>query len=200
MNNLSICGLVLAAGFSSRMKQFKPLMKINDKSFIQTVVEKSITVCDKIIVVTGFNSELIANHIAGFSPQLLSRIILANNSQFERGMFSSLQTGLKFCLDSDWVLYHFVDQPVLPIEFYKNFIAQIDNKYNWIQPKYNERKGHPLLLSRDTVNKVLDAPETSTLRELKINFPNQKLWNCKYNEIFYDFDTPQNLEEYILSI
>ncbi len=49
-------------------------------------------------------------------------------------MFTSLQTGLTAAINSDWILYHFVDQPGLPNKFYQEFIKQIDDEHNWIQP------------------------------------------------------------------
>ena len=109
------------------MGKFKPLLSYKGKSFIQNVVLRLDSVCDKIFVVTGYK----ANEVEANVNQLNinSKIELMHNESFEKGMLTSLQAGLTKAIESDWIIYHFVDQPGLPEDFYKEFVNQIDNEH-----------------------------------------------------------------------
>ena len=173
------------------MGKFKPLLSYKGKSFIQNIVLRLDSVCDKIIVVTGYKANEVEENVNQLN--LPSKIEFVFNSEYEKGMFTSLQAGLAKALGSDWIIYHFVDQPGLPEDFYKEFVKQIDDKYNWIQPKIKEQKGHPILIKRNLFQIILDANLNSNLREIS-NDPmvKKKFWECGYAEIFQDIDTEED--------
>lgn len=183
-----ITGIILSAGLSGRMNNFKPLLKLNNgKSFIQTVVEKLFSVCDEIIIVTGFRSDDIAKDIAELDER--KKIKIVENENYTHGMFSSLQTGLTES-QTKWYLYHFVDQPSLPLDFYSNFVEQIDEHSNWIQPTHNNRKGHPILFDNFVKEKILTSGNNKTLRDVaRDKSIKKKFWECKNELIFQDIDT-----------
>lgn len=191
MNKPIIYGLILSAGLSGRMKKFKPLLIYKGKSFIQNIILRLDPVCDKIIIVTGFKAIEVKENINQLS--IYSKIEFVHNASFEKGMFTSLQTGLAVAIECDWILYHFVDQPGLPEEFYNKFVEQIDDKYNWIQPKINEQNGHPVLIHKSLIEYILDAPGDSNLREVSNDkIVKKKFWECSYKEIFQDIDTEED--------
>lgn len=174
------------------MGKFKPLLSYRGKSFIQNIVEKLIIVCDKIIIVTGFNADDVQNNVR--QVKVNSKIEFVVNSEYEKGMFTSLQAGLKVAKNSDWNLYHFVDQPGLPENFYANFIKQIDDKHNWVQPSFNELRGHPILICRSLYDLIINESENSSLREISKNpIVKKKFWDCEIKEILQDFDTEEDL-------
>ena len=162
MNKRKINGLIISAGLSGRMERFKPLLIYKGKSFIQSIVLNLDSVCDKIIIVTGYQSNAVEENVNQLN--LPSKIEFVHNASFEKGMFTSLQAGLQKADNCDWVLYHFVDQPGLTEVFYKEFVKQIDNKHNWIQPKIKEQNGHPILIRRNLFQIILDAPLNSNIR------------------------------------
>jgi molybdenum cofactor cytidylyltransferase len=189
-----INGLVIAAGVSGRMKKFKPLLQYKCKTFIQNIILKLNPVCDKIIIVTGYKAKEVKENVNDLN--INSKIEFVFNPDYEKGMFTSLQAGVRKVDDCNWILYHFVDQPGLPENFYSEFVKQIDNKHNWIQPKIKEQKGHPVLIKRDFFQKILDAPLNSNLRSVSNNpIVKKKFWECGYAEIFQDIDTPQDYEK-----
>jgi molybdenum cofactor cytidylyltransferase len=191
VNQNKIHGLILSAGLSGRMGKFKPLLTYKGKSFIQNIVLKLNSVCYKIIVVTGYKASEVEENVNQLN--LPSKIEFVFNSEYETGMFTSLQAGLAKALESDWIIYHFVDQPGLPEDFYKEFVKQIDDKHNWIQPKIKEQKGHPILIKKDLFQTIINAPLNSNLR-LFSNHPivKKKFWECGYAEIFQDIDTEED--------
>ncbi len=191
MDKPKIYGLILSAGLSRRMERFKPLLSYKGKSFIQKIALKLNSVCDKIIVVTGYKANEVEEDINQLN--INSKIEFVINPEFEKGMFTSLQAGLRKADNCDWVLYHFVDQPGLPEVFYKRFVEQIDDEHNWIQPKIKEQNGHPILIRRNLFQIILDAPLNSNLRKIS-NDPmvKKKFWECGYTEIFQDIDTEED--------
>ena len=169
------------------MNAFKPILKLgNGKTFIQTIVEKLSNMCDEVIVVTGFKSNVIEENLNAIEQKEKLRFVF--NEYYKSGMFTSLQAGLKEA-NSKWYLYHFVDQPSLPLNFYSEFIKQIDEQFNWIQPTYNNRKGHPILFDDFVKQKILESSIDKTLRDVaQDNSIKKKFWECKTDLIFQDID------------
>lgn len=176
------------------MGKFKPLLGYNGKSFIQNIVLRLNSVCDKVIIVTGHKANEVKEDINQLN--INSKIEFVINPEYEKGMFTSLQAGLTKAMESDWIIYHFVDQPGLPLEFYKEFVKQIDDKYNWIQPKINEQKGHPVLIHKSLIQYILSSSADSNLREISNDLiVKKKFWGCGYEEIFQDIDTEEDYSE-----
>lgn len=173
------------------MNSFKPLLKLNDgKTFIQNIAGKLIQVCDEVIIVTGFKSNEIEENLNSIKQKEKLRFVF--NENYQSGMFTSLQAGLKEA-NSQWHLYHFVDQPSLPLSFYSDFIKQIDNQFNWIQPINNNRKGHPILFDDFVKNKILEISIDKTLRDVtQDNSIKKKFWECDTDLIFQDLDSPKD--------
>jgi len=191
-----IIGLITAAGFSYRMGDFKPLMDYRGKSFLENIVQKLNPICDEVVVITGHNANLIETEIKSF--QNFENVKTIFNENFKDGMFSSLQTGLRNLLNADWILYHFVDQPNLPISFYENLLFQKDNCFDWIQPKFKQKNGHPILINKRLINKIISSPVTCNLKEIsRTNNISKKYWNCEYSEILNDIDTMHSYKELI---
>lgn len=187
----SITGIILTAGLSGRMNSFKPLLKLNDgKTFIQNIAGKLIQVCDEVIIVTGFKSNEIEENLNSIKQKEKLRFVY--NENYQSGMFTSLQAGLREA-NSKWFLYHFVDQPSLPLNFYSDFIKQIDNQFNWIQPINNNRKGHPILFDDFVKNKILEISIYKTLRDVARDNSIKKIfWECGTDLIFQDVDSPKD--------
>ena len=196
---IKVSGLLIAAGLSSRMGKPKALLLKDDLPFAIVILNKMLLVCDRVVVVLGHNADNIKKELQVFinkSDELKLRVKFVTNENFEKGMLSSLKYGLNAELNSKWLLYHFVDQPGLPEEFYQEFTTQIENNYDWIQPSYNSKKGHPLLLQSSIFNSILELPDNSSLKEISMNNKTKKkFWDCKYKEILQDIDYPSDLKE-----
>ena len=84
-----VAAVVLAAGRSSRMGAFKPLLPFDGRTLIGHVVAglraAGVT---RIHVVTGFNAEALAPEIDRLG------VTRAHNADFDRGMLSSVQAGV----------------------------------------------------------------------------------------------------------
>ena len=187
--------LLIAAGLSSRMGKFKPLLIYKNEPVIISIIKKLVSFSSYVFIVTGFKEkeliEVIVNHFP--ESELNNKIVFVFNQNFEKGMFTSLQRGLSKVKVCDWLLYHFVDQPQIPQSFYNDFISQTDDKFDWIQPSYKNIKGHPVLIRKSLFKYIINAEENSSLKEITNSVKiNKKVWDCNYKEILVDIDTPED--------
>lgn len=195
--NYKINGLLLAAGFSKRMGKPKALLLREDLPFAIVILQKMQVVCESIVVVIGHLGDIIQEELKKYiedNSQLMSKVRFVNNKNYSEGMTTSLQCGLRVSKNSEWVLYHFVDQPKLSPEFYNNFVERISSDVNWIQPTFEGNTGHPILIHNSVFKLILDLSPHSSLRDLK-SHPDirKKFWPCNYSEILFDIDTPSDL-------
>ena len=183
------------------MKMFKPLADYKGKTFLNNIILKLETICNKIIIVTGFNSdELKTKTIDSLKNEnqfeVIKKIKFVHNESFQKGMFTSLQKGISEAKSCDWTLYHFVDQPGLLNKFYPEFIKQIDSEYNWVQPSYKNQHGHPILIGKDLFELIANSSPDSNLRDISKNPKvKKKYWECNYKEIFQDIDTEEDFSK-----
>jgi molybdenum cofactor cytidylyltransferase len=198
LNKQKVNGLIVAAGLSGRMKSFKPLADYKGKPFIINIIIKLEVICDQIFIVTGhkgndLKSVVINDRTKSNQTALLKKIKFVYNELYEKGMFTSLQKGISEAKNCDWILYHFIDQPGLPNDFYVKFINQIDSKHSWIQPSYKNKNGHPILIGEKLFELIINSSADSSLREINKNpVVKRKFWECDYKEIFQDIDTEED--------
>lgn len=201
--NLKIDGLILAAGKSGRLGYPKQILRYNNKFFITNVFEKISKVCQSIVIVLGYNSDLIREKFEQeivFDNSLkfgtLNKLKYVYNNDFEKGMFSSIQAGLVELIDSEYILIHKVDQPSIPEQFYKMLIQEIDREVQILQPLHNKKRGHPIIINNSVAKKILKANSDTNLREIrKNNSFTEKLWECEFPEILIDIDTPNDYND-----
>ncbi len=196
----SINALLISAGYSGRMGEFKPLLKINEKTFLQIILEKLLLVCNKVVVVTGFKNEEIEKEVENLKKNysgLFNNVSCFFNDIYYEGMFTSIQKGIQELENSDWVLFHFVDQPLIPDNFYFELINQLDDNYDWVQPVYNFTNGHPVIFRNTIFDKVLSAPFNFRMQLIRDDISvKKKFWLSDFPEILQDFDTKEDLTNF----
>lgn len=151
-----IAAIVLSAGESSRMGTPKALLPIGGKSFAGRIVSalKSSKV-GKIVVVLGHRAEEIQKEI---EPLSVSIVV---NKDYAQGQLSSLIAGLRSLETEklDGVLVHLVDHPFLDPSLVN---LMIDRFYETgkliVVPRYQGKRGHPVLFSRKLFAELLSAP------------------------------------------
>lgn len=191
-----VMGLIISAGLSSRMGKFKPLLKYDGETFLVNIIKKLQLICSEIIVVSGYKSELINKEIENNFIVEESNLRIINNIDYVKGMFTSLKKGIEAKQNSQWILYHQIDQPNLPKDFYLKFIQLIDNNYDWIQPRVKNKNGHPILLGENIIKRIMKANDKDNLRTVSSTSNiKKKYWECEYQEIFTDVDTKLDLDK-----
>jgi len=200
-----IFGLILAAGFSSRMDDFKPLVHYDQKPFIAHIIDKLSTVCDEILVVTGFNGYALEDSVKAIYHEnpILKKIDFIHNKDFIKGMFSSVQVGLKeICLkmqEDDHVMLHLVDQPHISEDVYERLAEKAHSpNMKVIVPSYNMNAGHPIVLLKEVVEEIVGAPESENLRDLLRKLNDEIIYvNISDESIIQDVNTLEERNRYL---
>ena len=165
------CGVVLAAGESSRMGTDKALLPwppgtASNQTFLSAAVRSLLPFNDLVIVVAGRNEGAIASLVYSMNASLV------RNPEPERGQFSSLQVGLQEVLGRgrDAAMVTHVDRP--PAEaatlaaLREKFLELPEEKWA-VVPEHQGKHGHPILIGRRMIEVFLKAPATAIARELE---------------------------------
>lgn len=157
----------------------KALLDVGGTPALARILEATASArCDASIVVTaaehGQQQRIAGSHGAD----------LAINPNPEAGMFSSVGIGLATASSGrpPWVLLWPVDYGLVSVVTVRALMAArvSDPAKGTLQPRFDGRPGHPLLLSPAAVTTVLRAAADSTLRQALSPLPRQ----------FVDVDDP----------
>src|SRR5437660_221545 len=108
-----VAGVVLAAGKSSRMGEFKPVMEMGGKAMLQRVIENAKEgELEPVIVVTGYARERVKEIISRSGAREV------HNPDFEEGMLSSVQIGVRAVGDAAGFMVILGDQPGVRADTY----------------------------------------------------------------------------------
>lgn len=141
--------LIVAAGMSSRMGDFKPMLNIGSISIAQRIVANFRQAgVDKIVMITGFNATPLERHLAG------NGIVFLRNENYETSqMFDSAKIGLEYLKDKvDIILFSPVDIPLFSSTTVEKLI-QSDTKLAC--PVCEGEDGHPIRIASSLVDIIL---------------------------------------------
>jgi len=146
---MEIGALIVAAGMSKRMGEFKPMLSIGSISVAQRVVATlSQAGVSKIVMVTGYNATMLERHLSGNGI-----IFLRNENYKTTQMFDSVKIGLSYLLDKcDKVLFTPVDVPLFTAGTVK---AILDSGAALACPMCEGKQGHPILIAEHLLQEIL---------------------------------------------
>lgn len=191
MSNKRFGAVILAAGFSSRMGAFKPLLTLDDESILSRLVKtaKQAGVQD-VVVVTGHNREAL-------EPVLREHGALeAFNSRFQEGMFTSIQTGAEALPDGlDGFFLMPVDCPLVSAPILEKLKESFDSE-KFSVACYRGRKGHPLLIPECFRSEIVEHDGTGGLKAITDrDFSLMQRIETAFEGVVMDMDTPQAYEK-----
>lgn len=142
--------VIVAAGMSSRMGDFKPMLAVGSisiaKRIVATLRQAGIS---RIVVVTGFNAETLERHLA---PDGV--IFLRNENYRTTQMFDSARIGLSYMAGhADRVLFTPVDIPLFTAGTVEALLAA---DADYACPVCRDRRGHPILLSSPLIRRLVE--------------------------------------------
>ena len=146
---MQIGALVVAAGMSKRMGEFKPMLSIGSISVAQRVIATlSQAGVSKIVMVTGYNATMLERHLSG------NGIIFLRNDDYETTqMFDSVKIGLRYLQDKcDKVLFTPVDVPLFTARTVKTIL---DSSAPLAVPMCEGKQGHPILIANELIPEIL---------------------------------------------
>jgi molybdenum cofactor cytidylyltransferase len=187
-----ISAILLAAGESRRMGEFKQLLNIGSKSFVEHCVDNILASrVDELIIVTGHRAFDVRRAV-GERP-----VRFAHNADYQSGMASSIKCGFAaLAEDSQACVVALVDQPTignavinLVIDSYRKSNEMI------VIPTYRGRGGHPILLDRSLNNEILTMDPEQGLRQVVRAHDSQVARVEVYTEaVLEDCDLPEDYQ------
>lgn len=161
---MQVGAMILAAGMSSRMGSFKPLLEIAGQSMIQRVIQTFAAVgCKPIVVVTGRNADMLQEHVRmRIDKSVQQHIIFVHNPAYEATqMLDSVKCGLRVMAEQEYCNSFFLTPVDIPL-FQQDTLLKMLEKANRVvvKPSFENKGGHPLLIPFDLIRDILsyDGP------------------------------------------
>jgi len=185
MKKLNISALILAAGFSERMKFPKAFLMFNDKmTFLEKIVsEFKIFGCNSIFVVFNNKNVLHLNK----NNLFLNEIEYGINYNPEFGRFSSLKIGFNKLIKNEFIFIHNIDNPFVE----QNTLELLFNNFSdcdFCVPTFQNKGGHPILINQNIAQQALEIPDDSNLKEFLNKF-NRKNIETNNRDILLNINT-----------
>jgi molybdenum cofactor cytidylyltransferase len=153
MKTTKFSAIILAAGLSSRMAEFKPLIRIGEKTFIEHAIALFRTSgIEEIVTVVGHRAQEVVPAVKAAG----SRYVI--NDNYQEGMYSSIQAGakaLKHPGDAFFLLP--VDIPLVRPATVRQLAAAFDQHRAppVCYPLFQSQRGHPPLINSRLIDALL---------------------------------------------
>ena len=186
----SIAAIILSAGKSERMGRPKALLEFGGKTFLQTILDAvAASRVKHTVVVLGHHREAISEAIR------LDHAVF--NKDYELGMITSLQTGIRTLPDCDGAMLFLVDHPVVEPGTIDALIRSFKPGHI-VLPTHDGRRGHPVLFSRAVLDEILDLPSNAGANQVVRKDP-QRIVEVpvKSSGVTIDIDTPEQYESFL---
>ncbi len=183
-----LAALILAAGYSSRMGHFKPLLPLGGKTAVEWIVAtfRSAGIAG-ISAVTGHEAAQLEPILDGIG------ITAVRNPGYARGMYSSVQAGLASLpaeVEACFLLP--VDIPLVRPATIEALAARYaSNPAAVIAPSFRGRRGHPPLIARRLFAEIMAGDGEGGLRALLQRHEADEVAVADEG-ILLDMDTPED--------
>ena len=186
----SVAAVILAAGYSFRMKSFKPLLPLGSVRVIEKAVHafQEAGIQD-IRVVLGHRANELFPILEGLKVQSVI------NDNYAEGMFSSVKAGVKSLnQDIDGFFLLPVDNPIIQ----QNTLSKLyqifsTGRFGIVYPTFHGKRGHPPLISCRYTNEILDWNGKGGLKNL-LEYYEVDAVNVELEDrgVLMDMDTPED--------
>jgi molybdenum cofactor cytidylyltransferase len=187
-----LAAIVLAAGYSSRMGKFKPMLPLDSATAFELCIGmfRSAGVTE-VIAVLGHR----ADELRSLAEHCGARAV--SNPQFEQGMFTSLVAGSRAL--PGWTRGVFVlpaDIPLVRATTVRQLAIAFAARQNGIvYPTFAGHRGHPPLIARSILAEAAQDSTSGTLCSLLARHENSAVNVPVADEaIHMDMDTPADYE------
>lgn len=160
-------GLILAAGLSSRMGEFKPLLPLGKKTLIESSIDSMLAAgVPRVTVVLGYRGEEVAALLRkGYDAKALS--LAWNRNYAATDMLHSIRLGLRVLPSCEAFFLLPGDMPaVSPGTYRLEYKAWKKTGARVVFPTLEGRRKHPPLISTACVSDILRFSRPGGLREL----------------------------------
>ncbi|KNZ43426.1 DVU_1551 family NTP transferase [Acetobacterium bakii] len=195
MKEKKVAAIILAAGLSSRMGEYKALLPFDGIPTISLIIRTAkLAGIENIIVVTGHNADQL---------QLILKeehVSEAYNKRYKDGMFTSVQTGvaaLDFDTDAFFLLP--VDYPLITSKVLLDLIEIYhENADSFLVPCFNGKKGHPPLFPMSMAEFILKSNGEGGLKAITRSHEDRMIKaETECEAVVMDMDTPEDYKELV---
>lgn len=179
--------VIAAAGLSSRMGRFKPMLPVGAQSAIRRLAGVFLDAgAGPVVVVTGYRADELKAHLTGLD------VVCLRNEDYERThMFDSARIGFSYLAGRcERVFFTPADVPLIHPETVR---ALMESAAPVAIPCFEGRTGHPILLSRDVLEKVCtDSGEGGLKGAVRRSGVPITLIDVPDQHMLLDMDTPED--------
>jgi broad specificity phosphatase PhoE/CTP:molybdopterin cytidylyltransferase MocA len=219
---LDMCAVILAAGYSSRMGVFKPLLEIDGQPAVARIARAAAEAgMRRVIVVTGHKHEEMERTLRSSDPAVET----VYNERYAEGMFTSVQAGIRAALQScgsgdvrsarqsdesdgvrsgapgrgpDGILLFPADVPLVPPQVIGALIdawAAASPSF-FAVPCYRGKKGHPLLIPVSYADEILAHDGSGGLKAITDRYDHRLIrLETEEEAVVLDMDTREEYGE-----
>lgn len=183
--------VIPAAGLSSRMGAFKPLLACGGGTVIEATVGSVIPYADSAVAVLGNRADEVRAVILG---RFGDRVTIAVNDAYaSTDMLASVKRGLRELGACDAFFLLPADMPAIPPRVFEALIAAFDGDCDVIFPSVGGRRGHPPLIHARLIPEILGYEGGGGLRAI---WSGRKIKEIAVPDegILLDLDTPRDYE------
>lgn len=186
--------IVLAAGYSSRANAFKMTLPLEKKSILEHTISKFEGICSRVIVVAGFQAEIIQEEINRINNNgaYTFQVKFVFNEDFNKGMFSSIQKGCSEVKAANF----FITPGDCPLVKKETVQLIAEHNGNVVIPSFNCKGGHPIKLTGVVKQKILVTNPESNLRVVLSGYDKTYIY-VKDQGVLMDVDTPEDYQNAI---
>ncbi len=150
--------IILAAGESRRMGRPKAFLPFRGGTFLSAIAGVLGQRCSPVIAVFGFDAERCIQSAGSLG------LLAVENPDYPFGMITSLQAGLRAVPSaSDTVLFTLVDHPAISLS---TVDALLRSESPIAIPRFENRRGHPVLVRRSIFQEFLLEPPDAKVRDV----------------------------------
>lgn len=151
--NFPVAAVILAAGFSSRMGAFKPLLPFGDATVLtHVIVTLRAAGVERIHVVTGYRAAEMAPEIVRLGA------VAVENPEFTSGMSSSVRAGVSSLPEAvAGTLLLPVDMPLVRVATIRHVLEAAAGGVPAVHPVFRGQRGHPPFIARRLFAPILAA-------------------------------------------
>jgi molybdenum cofactor cytidylyltransferase len=149
--------IILSAGESRRMGRPKAFLPFRGGTFLSGIAATLGAYCSPVIAVFGFD----ATRLIPMAPPGVTPIA---NPDYEQGMLTSLQAGLRALPGAcDTLLFTLVDHPAITAATVETLLR---SQAAIAIPRHHGKRGHPVLTRRHIFEEFLAEPLTAKVRDV----------------------------------
>lgn len=190
MTKSKLAVLIIAAGYSSRMNDFKPLLPFGETTALERLIQTyEAHGIEHIYVVVGHRQDDIRDVLRAYKVQIVF------NEAYDQGMFSSIQKGLG-AMDETLSAFYMqpVDIPLIKVQSLERlYEAYVREGKGVIYPTFLGHKGHPPLIDMKYKEQILASNGEGGLKKVLETFASDALHvNVCDQSVLMDMDTQED--------